>query len=52
MPPCGPWKLIKHKRAGNPIAVWEHNQVVWIPPVQIEIPDELAAKNASERPAT
>ena len=32
--------LIQHKRAGNPIAVWENNQVVWIPPEQIEIPDE------------
>jgi len=33
--------LIQHKRAGNPIVVWENNQVVWIPAEQIEIPDEL-----------
>lgn len=32
--------LIQHKRAGNPIAVWENNQVVWIEPEQIEIPEE------------
>ncbi len=35
--------LLQHKRAGNPIAVWENNQVVWIPAEQIEIPDESAA---------
>jgi hypothetical protein len=32
--------LIQHKRAGNPIAVWENNQVVWIQPEEIEIPQE------------
>ena len=32
--------LIQHKRAGNPIAVWENNQVVWIQPEEIEIPEE------------
>jgi hypothetical protein len=25
-----------HKRAGNPIAVWQEGQVVWIPPEEIE----------------
>ena len=29
--------LRKHKRAGNPIAVWREDKVVWIPPE--EIPD-------------
>ena len=29
--------LRKHKRAGNPIAVWRDDKVVWIPPE--EIPD-------------
>jgi len=32
--------LIEHKGAGNPIAVWENNQVVWIQPEEIEIPEE------------
>ncbi len=36
--------LIQHKQAGNPIAVWENNRVVWIEPEQIEIPEEPAAK--------
>jgi hypothetical protein len=31
--------LIQHKRAGNPIAVWENGRVVWIPPEEIEIYD-------------
>ena len=32
--------LAAHKRAGNPIAVWENGQVIWIPPDQIEIFEE------------
>jgi hypothetical protein len=34
--------LIQHKRAGNPIAVWEDERVVWIPAEEIEIPDDVA----------
>jgi hypothetical protein len=34
--------LIQHKRAGNPIAVWENDRVVWIPAEEIEIPDDAA----------
>jgi hypothetical protein len=30
--------LLEHKRAGNPIAVWEDGQVVWIAPE--DIPEE------------
>jgi len=30
--------LIQHKRAGNPIAVWEEGRVKWIPPEDIRIP--------------
>lgn len=37
--------LLHHKRAGNPIAVWENNQVVWIPPEEIEIPEGPAASS-------
>lgn len=32
--------LIMHKRAGNPIAVWENEQVVWIAPEDIVIPED------------
>ncbi|MDQ2730538.1 MAG: hypothetical protein M3Y56_02675 [Armatimonadota bacterium] len=31
--------ILDHKRAGNPIAVWENGQVVIIPPEEIELPD-------------
>jgi hypothetical protein len=34
--------LIQHKRAGNPIVVWEDGRVVWIPAEEIEIPEEPA----------
>jgi hypothetical protein len=26
-----------HKRMGNPIAVWQDGQVVWIPPEEIDV---------------
>jgi len=28
--------LLHHKKIGNPIAVWENSQVVWIPPEEID----------------
>lgn len=27
--------LRQHKREGNPVATWENDRVVWIPPEQI-----------------
>lgn len=27
--------LLQHKRAGNPVAVWENGRVVWIQPEDI-----------------
>jgi hypothetical protein len=27
--------LLRHKQAGNPIAVWREGRVVWIPPEEI-----------------
>jgi hypothetical protein len=27
--------LLRHKRAGNPVATWRNGQVVWIPPEDI-----------------
>jgi len=27
--------LIRHKRLGNPVAVWRDGKVVWIPPEEI-----------------
>ena len=32
--------LRQHKAAGNPIAVWRDEKVVWIPADQIEIADD------------
>jgi hypothetical protein len=29
--------LLRHKRLGNPICVWEDNKVVWIAPEDIEV---------------
>jgi len=29
--------LLRHKQAGNPIAVWRDEQVVWIAPEDIEV---------------
>ena len=29
--------LLQHKRAGNPIAVWEDGHVVWIAPDEISV---------------
>lgn len=29
--------LLKHKRAGNPIAVWQDGQVRWISPEEIPV---------------
>ena len=28
--------LLYHKKLGNPIAIWENNQLVWIPPEKID----------------
>ena len=28
--------LVRHKKLGNPIAVWENSRVVWVPPEEIE----------------
>ena len=28
--------ISRHKKLGNPIAVWEDSKVVWIPPEEIE----------------
>jgi hypothetical protein len=32
--------LLVHKRMGNPICVWRHGRVVWIPPEEISIPED------------
>jgi hypothetical protein len=31
----------RHKLLGNPIAIWRDNQVVWLQPDEIEVPDEI-----------
>jgi len=32
--------LLRHKRAGNPVVVWQDGRVVWIPADEIQVPDE------------
>jgi hypothetical protein len=32
--------LLRHKQAGNPIAVWREGQVVWIAPEDISLDEE------------
>jgi hypothetical protein len=34
--------LLEHKRAGNPIAVWQDGRVVWIPPEEIVVDEPPA----------
>jgi len=33
--------LLQHKRAGNPIAIWENGKIRWIPAGEIDV-DETA----------
>ena len=39
--------LDRHKRLGNPIVVWRDGKVVWIPPEEIQIPDEAPDAQAN-----
>jgi hypothetical protein len=32
--------LLAHKRAGNPVAAWRDEQVVWIPAEEIPVEDD------------
>jgi hypothetical protein len=32
--------LLRHKRAGNPVAVWRDGRVVWVPPEEIPVESE------------
>lgn len=36
--------LLRHKREGNPIAVWREGAVAWIPPEEIDIDDAPAGE--------
>lgn len=40
--------LLRHKRAGNSVAVWRDGAVAWIPPEEIEV-DEAPAEGAPSR---
>jgi len=33
--------LLQHKQAGNPVADWQNGMVVWLPPEQIPVDDDL-----------
>lgn len=35
--------ILEHKRAGNPIAVWQDGRVVWIPPEEIVVDEPPAS---------
>ncbi len=39
--------ILEHKQAGNPIAVWQDGEVVWIPPEEIVIPDEIPRQDTT-----
>jgi len=36
--------LLRHKQAGNPVAVWRNGRVVWIPPEEIPTAEEMDAE--------
>ncbi len=42
--------LLRHKKLGNPIAVWEDSRVVWVPSEKIEV-SELSVKGGSPKTA-
>ncbi len=33
--------LLSHKRAGNPVAIWQDGRVVWVPPDGIPVMPEF-----------
>ena len=35
--------LARHKKAGNPVAVWRNGKVIWLRPEEIPDPPENAA---------
>jgi hypothetical protein len=37
--------LQRHKRDGDPIAVWREGRVVWLPPNQIPVPSEESSEH-------
>lgn len=41
--------LLRHKKLGNPIAVWRDERVVWIPADQIPVEDDEATPVGSSR---
>lgn len=38
----------RHKLLRNPIAVWRDNQVCWLQPDEIHLPDEQPAEHPSD----
>ena len=43
--------LQRHKRDGNPVAVWRDGRVVWIPPEEIPAPEDPVPDIQVEVPA-
>jgi hypothetical protein len=32
--------VLRHKKLGEPIVIWRDGKVVWVPPEEIEVPDD------------
>jgi hypothetical protein len=42
--------LLNHKRAGNPVAVWQHERVEWIQPEDIPVSADEPPRTRHEAP--
>jgi hypothetical protein len=41
--------LQRHKRDGDPVAVWREGRVVWLPPDQIPAPSDESSEDTGDR---
>ncbi len=41
--------LQRHKRDGDPVAVWREGRVVWLPPDEIPTPVDESSESAPDR---
>ena len=41
--------LQRHKRDGDPVAVWREGQVVWLPPVQIPAGSDESSQDKGDQ---
>lgn len=40
--------LLRHKKMGNPVAVWRDGKVVWVEPEEIDVSEEEKGVNSIE----